>query len=166
MKEMLQYSCWCYDTPPWLLQCFRLHFWQVCCRRAGKYGSLICFCGSIWTLASIGTAVPPPLQALQTILPVPPQVPHPASFMPLSDHRLQKHSTTPVPRHLGHARCPSLLFCTAATTWELKRALVKQSTCKKLTTNLSFEIPPNTNPEQSSRNDVSDCLKVARWSDV
>ncbi|KAL4450075.1 hypothetical protein ABPG77_010744 [Micractinium sp. CCAP 211/92] len=51
--------------------------------------------------ALMGTAVPPPLQLAQTILPLPRHVLHPPSP---SLHREHQHSTRPVPPQVSHSR--------------------------------------------------------------
>lgn len=82
----------------------------------------------LYSLAWMGTAVPPPPQALHCIKPLPLQFAQPTSP---SDHRLQKHSTVPVPSHLGHSCrpcCVSLSVCSRKSSRPTSRApIVKPS---------------------------------------
>eukprot|EP00232_Nephroselmis_pyriformis_P028018 CAMPEP_0182855002 /NCGR_PEP_ID=MMETSP0034_2-20130328/1587_1 /TAXON_ID=156128 /ORGANISM="Nephroselmis pyriformis, Strain CCMP717" /LENGTH=174 /DNA_ID=CAMNT_0024985903 /DNA_START=136 /DNA_END=661 /DNA_ORIENTATION=- len=70
------------------------------------------------TLDAIGTFVPPPLQDMQIMRPVPAHTPHPTSS---SDQRAHMHSTVRSPSHVGHPLSLSMSAC-SATSWLATKA--------------------------------------------
>ena len=70
----------------------------------------------MYTLASIGTAVPPPEQLLHAILRLPAQHPQPEESLVESLQRVHtRQSTTPLPWQVSHAVVPSRSLREACT---------------------------------------------------